>query len=206
MMGQILGGSAKSFILKGLAPKRHGGLAFRHEIDLNSVAPSDRPLVRQGDVAPVDGTLADGLAVLDLSVLTGESIPIQRSRRKHLERRLKRRRSVRPVGNASGRLQHLCRHHQAGRSGAALKPADIEARRPVCLAFLATTLALSLGASFFSGDPICAVAVLVIATPCPSSLRCRSPSLPACRGPQNTASQGRGRPGDNGERPFDRHR
>jgi cation transport ATPase len=35
------------------------------------------------------------------------------------------------------------------------------------LASLATTLALSLGASVFSGDPIRAVAVLVIATPCP---------------------------------------
>ena len=39
--------------------------------------PGDRLLVRQGDVVPVDGTVVEGVAVLDQSALTGESLPVQ---------------------------------------------------------------------------------------------------------------------------------
>ena len=48
------------------------------EIAVELVKPGDRLLIRQGDVIPVDGTVANGLAVLDQSALTGESIPVQR--------------------------------------------------------------------------------------------------------------------------------
>lgn len=37
------------------------------EIGIDLVAVGDRLLVRQGDVVPVDGTVADGIAVLDQS-------------------------------------------------------------------------------------------------------------------------------------------
>ena len=48
------------------------------EIGIEAVAVGDRLLIRQGDVVPVDGTVAGGLAVLDQSALTGEAIPVQR--------------------------------------------------------------------------------------------------------------------------------
>ncbi|MFI4972762.1 MAG: heavy metal translocating P-type ATPase, partial [Hyphomicrobiales bacterium] len=57
--------------------------AMRHrdgqleEVALDSVVPGDRLLVRQGDVVPVDGTVVEGVAVLDQSALTGESLPAQ---------------------------------------------------------------------------------------------------------------------------------
>jgi cation transport ATPase len=57
--------------------------AMRHrdgaleEIGLEMIAPGDRLLVRQGDIVPVDGAVANGLAVLDQSALTGESLPVQ---------------------------------------------------------------------------------------------------------------------------------
>src|SRR5471032_57016 len=59
--------------------------ALRHrdgrleEVALDLIAPGDRLLVRQGDVVPVDGTVVEGVAVLDQSALTGESLPAQRS-------------------------------------------------------------------------------------------------------------------------------
>src|SRR5690242_17343287 len=47
------------------------------ETALELILPGDRLLVRRGDVVPVDGTVAKGLAVLDQSALTGESLPVQ---------------------------------------------------------------------------------------------------------------------------------
>src|SRR4051794_2624093 len=50
------------------------------EIGLDEIAPGDRLLIRQGDVAPVDGGVdADG-AILDQSALTGESMPVRLAR------------------------------------------------------------------------------------------------------------------------------
>jgi cation transport ATPase len=118
-------------------------------------------MVRQGDVAPVDGILADGLAVLDLSVLTGESIPIQRSRRKHLERRLKRRRSLRPLATRLAAYSTYAGIIRLVEAAQRSSPPISRLADRFALASLATTLALSLGASFFSGDPIRTVAVLV---------------------------------------------
>jgi cation transport ATPase len=45
---------------------------------VEQVEPGDRLLIRQGDVIPVDGIVASGLAILDQSALTGESLPVQR--------------------------------------------------------------------------------------------------------------------------------
>ncbi|UCF55414.1 MAG: hypothetical protein JSV48_13195, partial [Bradyrhizobium sp.] len=57
--------------------------AMRHrdhlleEIDVDLIAVGDRLLIRQGEIVPADGTLASGIAVLDQSALTGESLPVQ---------------------------------------------------------------------------------------------------------------------------------
>jgi cation transport ATPase len=46
------------------------------EVDLTTLAPGDHLLVRRGDVLPVDGIVARGIAVLDESALTGEALPV----------------------------------------------------------------------------------------------------------------------------------
>lgn len=43
------------------------------EVALELIVPGDRLLIRQGDVVPVDGTVAEGVAALDQSALTGSS-------------------------------------------------------------------------------------------------------------------------------------
>ena len=50
------------------------------EVPIATLHQGDRLLIRQGEVVPVDGHVADGVAVLDLSALTGESIPKSLSR------------------------------------------------------------------------------------------------------------------------------
>lgn len=47
------------------------------EVPLKAIIPGDRQLIRQGDVAPVDGTVASDSALMDQSVLTGEAMPVQ---------------------------------------------------------------------------------------------------------------------------------
>ncbi|MCZ7642234.1 MAG: hypothetical protein M5U33_05155 [Pseudorhodoplanes sp.] len=53
---------------------RDGGL---EEVAIDAIVPGDRLLIRRGDVVPVDGQVANGLAVLDQSALTGEALPVQ---------------------------------------------------------------------------------------------------------------------------------
>ena len=50
------------------------------EVPLDEIAPGDRLLIRQGDVAPVDGTVDSDRAMLDQSALTGESMPVRLAR------------------------------------------------------------------------------------------------------------------------------
>ncbi|MCR4282356.1 MAG: heavy metal translocating P-type ATPase, partial [Bauldia sp.] len=52
-----------------------GGLA---EVPTGDLEPGDRVLVRNGDVVPVDGTVASETALVDQSALTGESLPVRR--------------------------------------------------------------------------------------------------------------------------------
>src|SRR5512145_2904873 len=47
------------------------------ELPLDEIVPGDLLLIRQGDVAPVDGTVESERAVLDQSAMTGESMPVK---------------------------------------------------------------------------------------------------------------------------------
>ena len=50
--------------------------AAPEEVPLSAVAPGDLLLVRPGGRVPVDGTVERGASAVDLSLLTGESIPV----------------------------------------------------------------------------------------------------------------------------------
>lgn len=138
------------------------------EVDLGAIVPGDRLVVRKGDVVPVDGAVAEGLAVLDQSALTGEAMPVQHK-------------VGDPVMGGStnaGEAFHLLASRRAGESTYAgivrLVAAAQRSRAPMsrladryAMVFLAATVVLAGAAWVWSGDPIRAVAVLVVATPCP---------------------------------------
>ncbi len=138
------------------------------ELALDLIVPGDRLLVRQGDVVPVDGSVIEGVAVLDQSALTGESLPVQ----------------LRPgdavlsgstnVGDAFDlRAERLA--VQSTYAGVIrLVEAAQRSRAPMsrladryAIVFLGVAVALAGAAWLLTGDPIRAVAVLVVATPCP---------------------------------------
>ena len=145
--------------------ERNGRL---EEVALEAVEPGDRLVIRKGDVVPVDGAVVDGVAVLDQSALTGESMPVQQK-------------VGDPVLSGStnaGEAFHLAATRRAAESTYAgivrLVAAAQRSRAPMsrladryAMVFLAATVALAGAAWAWTGDPIRAVAVLVVATPCP---------------------------------------
>lgn len=144
---------------------RNGAL---DEVPLDDIALSDLLLIRQGDVAPVDGTVESAHAMLDQSALTGESMPA----------RLAHGQDVMSGSTNAGEAFDLRVTRRAADSTYAgivrLVEAAQKSKAPMArmadrysLLFLAVTVALATAAWWFTGDPIRAVAVLVVATPCP---------------------------------------
>ena len=138
------------------------------EVPLDHLAPGDRLLIRQGDVVPVDGRIGSDLAFLDTSALTGESLPL----------RLERGNEAMSGSTNRGEAFDLEATHEAKDSTyAGIVRLVEEAQRskaPMArladrwsLGFLAVTVTIALAAWWVTGDPIRAVAVLVVATPCP---------------------------------------
>ncbi len=58
---------------------RHQGGKLE-EVALDAIVPGDLVLIRQGDVAPVDGALESAQAMVDQSALTGEAMPVRLTR------------------------------------------------------------------------------------------------------------------------------
>jgi heavy metal translocating P-type ATPase len=144
---------------------RHGAL---EDVPLEAVVPGDLLLVRQGDVAPVDGTVETERAVLDQSAMTGESMPV----------RLTRGQAVMSGSTNAGEAFDLCASRRAAESTYAgivrLVEQAQRSKAPMSrladrysLLFLLVTMALASAAWWLTNDPIRAVAVLVVATPCP---------------------------------------
>src|SRR6185503_10917147 len=127
----------------------------------------DRLFVKTGEVIPVDGVL-EGDAVLDESALTGESRPVERPRGD----------LVRSGAVNAGPAFDLHATTIAADSTYAgivrlVEAAEKEKAPAVRLAdryaawFIPITLAIAPVAGFASGDPVRALTVLVVATPCP---------------------------------------
>jgi cation transport ATPase len=135
---------------------------------IEAVRPGDRLLVKPGEIVPVDGVLLASDAVLDESALTGESTPV--------ERRSGDRVSSGGV-NAGGPFDLRAVATAEGSTYAAIVRLVREAessRAPFVrladrysLVFLPLTLAIAGLAWLLSGEPVRALAVLVVATPCP---------------------------------------
>jgi len=136
-------------------------------IALDQVIPGDLLLVASGEVVPVDGSLVSASAVLDESALSGEPLPVERS----LGDRVRS-----GVVNAGSPLDLRATTSAADSTYAGVVRLVSEAERsqaPVvrladryALGFLAVTL-VAAGIAWSVGGASRAVAVLVVATPCP---------------------------------------
>jgi heavy metal translocating P-type ATPase len=139
-----------------------------HEVDVAALAPGDRILVRRGEVVPVDGTLVSNVAVLDESALTGEALPVRRRPGEAV---------MSGVTNAGDAFDLEATNAAAESTYAGivrLVEAAEASKAPMArladryaVGFLFVTLTMAGGAWVASGDAVRALAVLVIATPCP---------------------------------------
>ncbi len=138
------------------------------QVPVATIAVGDRLLVRSGELVPVDGDVVAQVAVLDESSLTGESLPVR-----HLPGARIQSGSVNAGTPFDMRASHPAA--QSTYAGIVRLVEDAQrARAPLtrladrfALLFIPLTLAIAGAAWLFSGDPIRALAVLVVATPCP---------------------------------------
>ncbi|MGH3023965.1 MAG: heavy metal translocating P-type ATPase [Gaiellaceae bacterium] len=139
-----------------------------HEVPVEQLVVGDLVLVRAGEVVPVDGIVTTDDAVLDESALTGEPLPA-----------LYRPGAAIRSGTANaGDVFELRTTRPASESAYAgivrlVRAAEAQKAPFVRLAdrYAAFFLPVTLGAAglawALSGDPVRALAVLVVATPCP---------------------------------------
>ena len=138
------------------------------QIPLNSIKPGDRLLVRTGEAVPTDGVVSGDAAVLDESALTGEPLPVERA-----SGEVARSGAV----NAAAPFDMIAATDAASSTFAGivrLVDAAQRAKAPsarladrYALLFVPLAIAVAGGAWIATGDPIRALAVLVVATPCP---------------------------------------
>ena len=149
-----------------VATVQAGGVV--RQVPIDEVGIGDIVVVRTGEVVPTDGLLRSSEAVLDEAAMTGEAIPV-----------------TRPLGaeirsgttNAGTAFELTATRPAAESAYAALVRlvSDAEASRApfarmadhYATWFLAVTLIAAAAAWLTSGDPVRALAVLVVATPCP---------------------------------------
>lgn len=146
---------------------RYNGDALE-QVPIADIKPGDKLLIRQGDVLPVDGRVASDVAVLDMSALTGESLP--QNIRKGSEAL---------SGSASaGAAFELVASRPAAESTYAgivrLVEAAQSSKAPMvrmadryAIGFLVLTLMIAAITWFLTQDTIRVLSVLVVATPCP---------------------------------------
>lgn len=137
-------------------------------IPVEEVAPGDRLVVAQGEIVPTDGVLLDAPATLDESALTGEPLPVRkepgalvRSGALNVGPPLRMEARARAAESTYAAIVRLVASAQESKAPL-VRLADRFA-----LFFVPVTLALAGAAWVFSGEPVRALAVLVVATPCP---------------------------------------
>jgi len=156
-------------LLAERAPRtaRRRDVAGVAEIGVEQVIVGDRLVVGSGEIVPVDGRLLTP-AILDESALTGEALPVERSTGDDV------RSGVVNAGQAFDLLATAAAAdstyagvvrlvEQAQASSAPF----VRAADRLAVYFVPVTLILAAGAWLASGDAVRAVAVLVVATPCP---------------------------------------
>ncbi len=137
-------------------------------VPIERVVPGDMLLVKRGEVVPVDGILETDSAVFDESALTGESRPVERPRGEQI-------RSGAVNAGAGFDLRAVATAADSTYAGIVRLVEEAQREKApfvriadrYALVFIPVTLVIAGAAWALSGESVRALAVLVVATPCP---------------------------------------
>lgn len=138
------------------------------DIDVEQVAVGDVLVVKPGEIVPVDGVIASGATSIDEALLTGESLAVDKGVNDRVLGG-----SVNQNGLFEMRVTTMAAGSQYQRMVALVHEAEKRKAPLVRLAdrysflFTVITFLMAALAWLVSYDPIRALAVLVVATPCP---------------------------------------
>ena len=138
------------------------------DVPVDAVAPDDLLLVRPGELVPCDAIVVDGRAHVDVSMLTGEPLPLLASRDTKLmsgSANLDGALTIRAL--APARESQYARIVALVRSAQASKAPLQRIADGYAVWFTPATLAVCVIAYLTSGDWLRVLAVLAVATPCP---------------------------------------
>ncbi|HEY6798226.1 MAG TPA: heavy metal translocating P-type ATPase, partial [Kineosporiaceae bacterium] len=137
------------------------------EVPVEQVARGDLLLVGPGEVVPVDGRLVTG-AVLDESALTGESMPVERAAGEDVRSGVTNAgQPLELLATATARESTYAGVVRLVEQAQASSAPFVRAADRYAIGFVPLTLAIAALAWLLTGDVVRAVAVLVVATPCP---------------------------------------
>jgi heavy metal translocating P-type ATPase len=147
---------------------REGADGSVEDIPAGAVVPGDVILVKHGELIPVDGRVLDRPALLDESALTGESLPSTHEAGSEVRSGASvsgdaiRVTALRPASASTyAEIVRLVESAEADRA-----PTMRLADRTAAI-FLPVTVATAAAGWLITGGPRAALAVLVVATPCP---------------------------------------
>lgn len=136
-------------------------------VDVADVSPGHRLLVGTGEVVPVDGRLL-GPAVLDESTLTGEPLPVERGSGDDVRSgAVNAGPPARMVATATAQASTYAGIVRLVEQAGAESAPFVRTADRIAAGFVPFALGVAGLAWAVSGDPVRAVAVLVVATPCP---------------------------------------
>jgi heavy metal translocating P-type ATPase len=137
------------------------------DVGVGLVRPGDVLQVTPGEVVPVDGRLLEA-ALLDESALTGEAMPVERARDDEVRSGVVNAgRVFRMTAAAAAEASTYAAIVRLTEAAAASRAPLVRIADRFAIVFLPLTLVMAGAAWAWTGDPVRALAVLVVATPCP---------------------------------------
>jgi heavy metal translocating P-type ATPase len=147
---------------------RYEGANNLVQIPLDRIRPGDRLLVRSGEAVPTDGVVSGATVVLDESALTGEPLPVQRASGEVVRSGAINAATpfdlIATMAAADSTFAGIVKLVETAQRAKA--PAARLADR-YALLFVPLSVAVAGAAWLATGNPVRALAVLVVATPCP---------------------------------------
>ncbi len=138
------------------------------DVGIDDVHVGDMVLVKPGEVIPVDGKVTKGESQVDESILTGESLPVEKIIQSHVFSGTVNKSSpleiVAEKESKESKYSHIISLVKEAESA---KAPFVRLADRYSVWFTAVAVILAGGAWAYTGDLLRAVSVLVVATPCP---------------------------------------